>query len=137
MFSITTMASSTTIPVARIMANRVRVLIEKPVTLMNAKVPRSETGMVSAGMRALRQPWRNTKITSTTSAIASGRVFTDFRDRLLDDVVVSVHQVLVRGELPREPLHLGGHRPRTLERVGGGQLDDADADRFDSLEPQL
>ena len=55
MFSMTTMASSTTMPVARTMPNRVRVLIEKSKSLMKAKVPMSDTGMVMAGMMVLRQ----------------------------------------------------------------------------------
>ena len=49
MFSITTMASSTTRPVASVIPNSVSVLIEKPKALTKAKVPISETGMVIAG----------------------------------------------------------------------------------------
>jgi hypothetical protein len=45
MFSITTIASSTTSPVANVMPNSVRVLIEKPSNFTNAKVPISETGV--------------------------------------------------------------------------------------------
>ena len=45
MFSITTIASSTTMPVASTMPNSVSVLIEKPNTLTNANVPTSDTGM--------------------------------------------------------------------------------------------
>ena len=74
MFSMTTMASSTTIPVASTMPNRVRVLIEKPNSFTKAKVPMSETGMVMAGMSVLRQFWRKRNITSTTSTMASPRV---------------------------------------------------------------
>jgi hypothetical protein len=54
-FSITTMASSTTMPVARTIAKRVKVLIEKPRRLTKANVPMSETGMVSVGMSVARQ----------------------------------------------------------------------------------
>ena len=74
MFSITTMASSTTMPVARTMPKSVRVLIEKSKTLMNANVPTSETGMVIVGMIVLRQFWRNRNITRTTRPIASASV---------------------------------------------------------------
>src|ERR1700744_828447 len=49
-FSITTMASSTTSPVASVMPNMVNELIENPKILMKAKVPINETGMVMAGM---------------------------------------------------------------------------------------
>ena len=49
MFSMTTMASSTTRPVARVRPKSVSVLIEKPKSLTKAKVPMSETGMVTRG----------------------------------------------------------------------------------------
>ncbi len=60
MFSTTTMASSTTIPMARTSPKSVSVLIENPNTLMTAKVPTSDTGMVMVGMRVARQSWRKT-----------------------------------------------------------------------------
>ena len=44
MFSMTTMASSTTRPVATTNARRVRILIEKPAAQMAARVPMRETG---------------------------------------------------------------------------------------------
>ena len=55
MFSMTTIASSTTMPVARMMPKSVSVLIEKPISLTNANAPTSETGIVMAGMSVLRQ----------------------------------------------------------------------------------
>ena len=75
MFSITTIASSTTMPVARMMPNSVSVLIEKPITLTNANAPISETGIVIAGISVLRQVCRKTKMTRTTRPIASTSVF--------------------------------------------------------------
>ena len=51
----TTMASSTTRPVASVMPNKVRVLMEKPSNLTKMKVPIKETGMAIAGMKVLRQ----------------------------------------------------------------------------------
>ena len=75
MFSITTIASSTTMPVASTMPNSVSVLIEKSNSLMNAKVPMSETGMVTAGITVLRQFWRNRNITMITRTMASPSVF--------------------------------------------------------------
>ena len=74
MFSITTIASSTTIPVASTIPNRVRVLIEKPKSLTKAKVPISDTGMVMVGISVLRQFWRNRNITRTTRTMASASV---------------------------------------------------------------
>src|SRR6187200_2055015 len=87
MFSITTMASSTTMPVARMMPKSVRVLIEKPISLVNANAPISDTGMVTAGMIVLRQVCRKMKMTSTTSAIASASVL---RTSLIDSSTTSV-----------------------------------------------
>ena len=89
MFSITTIASSTTMPVASTMPNRVRVLIEKPSSLMNANVPMSDTGIVIVGMIVLRQSCRNRNITSTTSAMASSSVVTTSRMESCTTVAVS------------------------------------------------
>src|SRR5262249_1336227 len=74
MFSMTTMASSTTSPVASVIPNSVNVLIENPSSFTNANVPISETGIVTEGMIVLRQSSRKTKITSTTRMIASTSV---------------------------------------------------------------
>ena len=70
-FSMTTMASSTTSPVARVMPKRVSELMEKPKILMKAKVPMSETGMVTAGMMVARQSCRKRKMTMMTMMMAS------------------------------------------------------------------
>ena len=55
MFSMTTIASSTTMPVARMMPKSVSVLMEKSISLTNANAPMSETGIVIVGMSVLRQ----------------------------------------------------------------------------------
>ena len=55
MFSITTIASSTTMPVASTMAKSVSVLIEKPSRWTNANAPISDTGIVSVGISVARQ----------------------------------------------------------------------------------
>ena len=73
-FSSTTMASSTTIPMASTMANRVRVLIEKPNSHMPAKVPTSDTGTATMGISVARQFCRKTYTTAITSRAASPRV---------------------------------------------------------------
>src|SRR5437879_10703049 len=54
-FSITTIASSTTSPVASVIPNSVSVLIEKPSNFTKTNVPINETGMVIAGINVLRQ----------------------------------------------------------------------------------
>src|SRR5712664_4757632 len=58
-FSITTMASSTTRPVASVMPNSVSVLMEKPSNFTKMNVPINDTGMVIAGMNVLRQSCKN------------------------------------------------------------------------------
>jgi hypothetical protein len=73
-FSTTTMASSTTIPTARIRANSDSELIEKPSASCTAKVPTRAIGMARIGMIAARQVCRKTTTTMTTRNMASIRV---------------------------------------------------------------
>ncbi len=70
-FSTTTIASSTTRPIARIMPNSVSMLIEKPNTSMPIIAPRIDTGTASVGMMVSRRLCRNMNTTSTTSTTAS------------------------------------------------------------------
>src|SRR5215471_5616362 len=58
-FSITTIASSTTRPVASVIPNKVSVLIEKPNSFTKMNVPIRDTGIVIAGMNVLRQSCKN------------------------------------------------------------------------------
>ena len=71
MFSITTMASSTTKPVAMVSAIRERLLRLKPNRYMAPSVPTSDSGTERLGIRVARALRRNTKITSTTRITAS------------------------------------------------------------------
>ncbi len=73
-FSTTTMASSTTIPMARTSPNNDSVLIEKPNASRTANVPTTETGTATSGMIEARQVCRNSTTTMTTSRIASNSV---------------------------------------------------------------
>ena len=73
-FSTTTMASSTSRPMARIMANMVRVLMLKPNTASTPKVPSSTTGTASVGTSVARKFCRNRYITRNTSTNASSSV---------------------------------------------------------------
>jgi len=73
-FSTTTIASSTTMPIASTRPNSDSVLSPKPNRCMTPSVPISETGTASSGMIDARQVCRNTITTITTSAIASSRV---------------------------------------------------------------
>ncbi len=73
-FSTMTMASSTTMPIARTRPNSVSRLIEKPRNGMNANAPMIVTGTVVAGTSSARQLWRKTRITMSTRTPASARV---------------------------------------------------------------
>ncbi len=74
-FSTTTIASSTTIPIASTSPNSDSALIEKPKASSNEKVPMIDTGTASSGMIDARHVCRNTITTSTTSATASSSVW--------------------------------------------------------------
>ena len=71
MFSSTTMATSTTRPIANTSASNVNVLTEKPATAISANEPIRLTGMVTSGMIDARSVRRKTNTTSATSATAS------------------------------------------------------------------
>ena len=71
MFSITTIASSTTKPVAMVSAISERLLRLKPNRYMAPSVPTSDSGTERLGIRVARALRRNTKITSTTRMTAS------------------------------------------------------------------
>ena len=69
--STTTMASSTTMPIASTIANRVDRLTVKPSAHMPAKAPMMVTGTVVAGTSIARQSCRKIRITISTSTAAS------------------------------------------------------------------
>ena len=73
-FSTTTIASSTTMPMASTSPNSDRLLIENPNASIRPNVPTIEIGTASSGMIEARQVCRNSTTTSTTSATASSRV---------------------------------------------------------------
>ena len=73
-FSTTTMASSTTIPIASTRPNSDRALSEKPNRCITANVPINDTGTATNGMIEARQVCRNRITTSTTRISASKRV---------------------------------------------------------------
>ena len=75
-FSTTTMASSTTMPMASTRPNSDSALIENPNGSISANVPTIETGTASSGMIDARQVCRNRITTITTSRIASMSVST-------------------------------------------------------------
>ena len=65
-FSVTTMPSSTTNPVASTIPSNVRMLIENPETYMIKKVAIKEIGISINGRIAISQSRKNTNITSIT-----------------------------------------------------------------------
>ena len=73
-FSTTTMASSTSRPIASTIANMVSMLTEKPSTASTPKVPSSTTGTAIVGISVARKFCRNRYITRNTRTIASARV---------------------------------------------------------------
>src|ERR1035438_7441923 len=75
--STTTIASSTTRPMASTSANSVSVLIEKPSATKIVKVPSNETGTASIGINVACQLSRNKNTTSSTSALAVLRLITN------------------------------------------------------------
>src|SRR5271167_40885 len=71
MFSIMTIASSTTNPVAIVNAINERLLRLNPARYMNANVPTSDSGTDRLGIRVADGLRRNRKITTMTSTTAS------------------------------------------------------------------
>src|SRR5579863_3989450 len=71
MFSIITIASSTTKPVEMVSAIMVRLLRENPARYITPKVPTRDNGTEKLGMIVAGILRRKMKITSTTSATAS------------------------------------------------------------------
>ena len=71
MFSIITMASSTTKPVEMVSAISERLFRLKPSRYMTPNVPTSESGTATAGMTVAARLRRKRKITSTTSTTDS------------------------------------------------------------------
>ena len=75
-FSTTTIASSTTMPMASTRPKSESALIEKPKSCRTANVPITDTGTATSGMMEARHVCRKRITTSTTSAIASSSVCT-------------------------------------------------------------
>ncbi len=87
-FSITTIASSTTMPITSTMPNSVSWLIVNPVIHMPRNPPISATGITSRAMIVMRRFCRNTSMTMKTSRIASPSVCTtSLIENLMNGVV--------------------------------------------------
>jgi hypothetical protein len=87
-FSTTTMASSTTMPMARTSPNKVRLLSEPERQHDRERADERDTGTASSGMIEARQVWRKSTTTMTTSRTASTKVpSTDFMEARTNFVV--------------------------------------------------
>src|SRR3954466_15811139 len=75
-FSTTTIASSTTMPIASTNPNSDKLLSENPNGVIAKNVPSSEIGIGSSGITAPRQVCGNNTIPTTTSSTASKMVST-------------------------------------------------------------
>ena len=73
-FSVTTIPSSTTRPVASTIASKVKILIENPARYMMKNVDTSEMGISINGRKAISQSRKKRKITITTSPKAIAKV---------------------------------------------------------------
>ena len=73
-FSTTTIASSTSRPIASTIANIVSMFTEKPSAASTPSVPSSTTGTAIVGISVARKFWRNRYITRNTSSTASKSV---------------------------------------------------------------
>ena len=72
--STTTIASSTTIPIARIIANKVNILIENPNICRKKNVPTIATGTAIAGIKVERKSCKKMYTTINTNIKASSKV---------------------------------------------------------------
>src|SRR6185369_1936179 len=73
-FSTTTMASSTTMPIASTSPNSDNVLTENPDASITANVPTIEIGTAASGITEARHVCRNSTTTMTTMSVASSNV---------------------------------------------------------------
>ena len=86
-FSSTTMASSTTNPVATVSAIRLRLFRLKPIRYMTPKVPSRDTTVATAGISVARALRKKALTTSTTSAMEiSSVISTSFNEARIDVV---------------------------------------------------
>ena len=129
--STTTIASSTTMPMASTRPSSESTLIEKPSSGKKMNAPTSDTGTVISGISVARQFCRKTKTTMMTSATASNSVCSisvmpsDDRQRRVErDQVLHVARK-ARRQIGHRRLDLVGD----LERVGAGNLEDRDDGR--------
>ena len=89
-FSTTTMASSTSRPMAKIRANKVKLFRVISKTYSTAKVAKTTIGIVTAGIIVARQFCRKINITTMTRIMASTRVLATCSIELVINGVLSM-----------------------------------------------
>ncbi len=117
MFSSTTIASSTTSPMASTSASSVSVFTLKPKAYMNTHAPTSDTGIVTRGMMVARRLRRNTKITSATSRIASTIVV---KTALIDCSMNTEESYMTSSFMPSSDLLISAISSRTACESSSG-----------------
>ena len=105
MFSVTTIASSTTKPVARTSDRRVMRLIENPNSQIAARDPISDTGIATRGISVVPIRPRDTQMTITTISSASAK---DVSTSLIEP------RMKMASSLVTEKLRSGKRSPRRL-----------------------
>ena len=116
-FSITTIASSTRMPIAITIANSVSTLIEKPSSQRPRHAPASAIGTTIVGISVARQFWRKRNMTRKTRIIASISVSTT------DSTDARTNGVESYGHRPRDVLREADRQLRhpRLHRLGDGE----------------
>ena len=95
-FSVTTIPSSTTNPVAKTIAKSVNTLIEKPHKYMMKNVAIKETGISINGRNAIDQSLKNKKIIKTTKMIEINKVSaTSTTDFFMKSVLSKAISILI------------------------------------------
>ena len=102
MFSMTTMASSTRMPIDSDSASMVMLLKVKPITWMKAKVAITEVGMASALINVARKSCRKNRITTTASSAPN------HRSNFTSSIECSMNGALSVGTARRAPRPLDG-----------------------------
>ena len=130
-FSTTTMASSTTMPMASTRPNSEMLFRLKPTAAMTAKVPMMATGTAISGISAARQFCRKTSTTMADQDHGLEQRVDHVVDRFADERRGVVGDLVVHalGEVGLQLLHLGPHPVGDVQGVGAGQLIDGQADR--------
>ena len=135
-FSTTTIASSTTMPIASTRPNSDRLLSEKPNRLITKKVPTSETGIATIGMigRAPGLQEQDHHQHDQHDRLDDG--LDHGVDRLLDELGRIVDDGVLQpvGEALRQLVHRRLDLVGGRERVRAGQLEDRERDRRIAIE---